>query len=206
MPVNVTCDHCGQSLQVLEEHAGKQVRCPKCYQVFVAKISPGVAPAAVAGPAPTGGESVPVSSPSPAGGLPPAVSSQAKFCPHCGIALQAAAGFCTSCGKAPLPGTFAPAGSFPAPYGAPARTNGLSTASLVLVIVSWTCMIGGPLFAIPGVICGHLARGQIRNSNGTQTGDSLALVGLVLGYLNLLVWFGYAGFIGIASMGRGGLP
>lgn len=210
MPVNVTCDHCGQSLQVLEEHSGKQVRCPKCYQVFVAKVSPGVAPLAAPAPAPAGGEPVAVSAPSPAGGFPPGPGAPpSRFCPHCGTALPAAAGFCPSCDKAPpqnafAPGSFAPAGSYPAPYGAPAATNGLATASLVLAIASWACL--GPLCSIPAVICGHMARGQISRSNGTQTGETLAMVGLVIGYLNLLLWCGYVGFFGMAGMSGSRFP
>lgn len=195
MPLNVTCDHCGQSLQVLEEHSGKQVRCPKCYQVFVAKQA--VAPVVEAAPA--GGEPVPVSMPSPA-------APQAKFCPHCGAGLPPAAGFCPACGKPPTAppspaGVFAPSfvppGTVPVPYSAPPSNNGLAIGALVLGIASFACMIG-PLLSIPGIICGHVARGQIRNSNGTQTGETLALVGLVIGYLNLLMW---AGVIGLNGLG-----
>lgn len=209
MPINVTCDHCGQSLQVLEDHAGKQVRCPKCYQVFVAKVSPGIAPVPAPMQAPSGGEPVPVSAPSPAGGFPAGGAPLSKFCPHCGAAMPSSAGFCPSCGKAPpqgafAPGSFAAPGSYPAPYGAPAATNGLATASLVLAIASWACL--GPLCSIPAVICGHLSRGQIRRSNGTQTGESLAMVGLVIGYINLLLWCGYVGFFVMAGMSHGRIP
>ncbi|MEK7469417.1 MAG: DUF4190 domain-containing protein [Planctomycetota bacterium] len=203
MPINVSCDHCGQSLQVLEEHSGKQVRCPKCYQVFVAKVSAGMPPAPVAG------ESVPVSAPSPAGGFQPGAAPPPLFCPHCGVGLPAAAGFCPACGKPPGQGAFAPAsfspsGTVPAPYGAPAQTNGLATASLVLAIASWACL--GPLCSIPAVICGHMARGQVKRSNGTQTGETLANIGLVIGYINLLLWCGYVGFFSMAGMSHGRFP
>lgn len=200
MPVNVHCDHCGQALQVIEEHEGKQVRCPKCYQVFVAKV----APAAVAVPVPPDQGAAFAPSPAPPQG-------GARFCPHCGQSLPAVAGFCPSCGKAPAappdPGPGAPAfaPSFaPAPYAAPPATNGLATASLVLAIASWACL--GPLAGIPAVICGHVARGQIRASAGTQTGESLALVALVIGYLNTLLWCGYIGFFGIIGASGGKFP
>lgn len=208
MPINVTCDHCGQSLQVLEEHSGKQVRCPKCYQVFVAKqgVAPAVEAAAPA-PVPPGGEPVSVSSPSPSFGGP-----QAKFCPHCGVGLPANAGFCPGCGKPPsappagqvFSPAFAPQGGVPAPYMAPPQNNGLAVASLVLGIASWACL--GPLCGIPAIICGHMARGQIRNSNGTQTGETLALVGLVIAYVNLLGWCGYFGLFAMMGMPHKSFP
>jgi hypothetical protein len=69
----------------------------------------------------------------------------------------------------------------PAPYGyaaAPA-TNGLAIASLVLSLLGLFFYIT----AIGGVICGHIARRQIRE--GTESGDGLALAGLIVGYIVL---------------------
>lgn len=206
MPINVACDHCGQSLQVLEEHAGKQVRCPKCYQVFVAKASAAAPPAAVP-PPPTPPPPPPdpnalaqgvVSAPSPA------VGGQ-RFCAHCGTAMPPAAGFCPACGKAPpaVPpqvygGSFTP-GALPSPYAPIPQNNGLAVTALVLGILSWFCV--GPLASIPAIICGHIARGQISRSNGMQTGDGIALGGLVLGYLNLLAMCGWFGLSMAGSRG-----
>jgi Domain of unknown function (DUF4190) len=60
-----------------------------------------------------------------------------------------------------------------------AKTNGLAIASLA-------CSIGGLIFAgvpsILGVIFGFVSRSQIRNSSGTQTGASLALAGVIVGF------------------------
>jgi len=39
--------------------------------------------------------------------------------------------------------------------------------------------------AIPGVIFGHIALKQIRESGGAQTGRGLAIAGLVTGYVSL---------------------
>ena len=78
-----------------------------------------------------------------------------------------------------------PAG-YPGPYGGapvyapPApmapSTNGLAIASLVCAILT---------ISIVAIILGHIARSQIRNSNGMQTGDGLALAGLIIGYIEL---------------------
>jgi Domain of unknown function (DUF4190)/Protein of unknown function (DUF2510) len=69
-------------------------------------------------------------------------------------------------------------------YGAMApvapSTNGFAIASLVCSIVG-LAMCGVP--GILGVIFGHVARGQIRSSNGRETGEGLALAGLIIGYL-----------------------
>jgi hypothetical protein len=71
-----------------------------------------------------------------------------------------------------------PYGAYPS-YGArPSRkTNGLAIASLV-------CSIAGFL-VIPlvlGIVFGFVARSQIRNSNGTQGGQGLALAGIIIGF------------------------
>jgi hypothetical protein len=76
----------------------------------------------------------------------------------------------------------------PPAYGAyaPPETNGLAVASLVCSLAGFFAC-GVP--TIVGVVLGHVARGQIRRSEGRQTGDGLALAGLIVGYLMI------AGFI-----------
>ncbi len=58
------------------------------------------------------------------------------------------------------------------------QTEGLAIAALV------TGAMGIP---IAPIICGHMARTRIRESNGMKDGDGLAIAGLVLGYLYLAV-------------------
>jgi hypothetical protein len=91
----------------------------------------------------------------------------------------------------------------------PTETNALAIVSLVFGIIGWTLM---PLIGnLVAIICGHIARSQIRQSHGAQQGDGLALAGLILGYLGLLlgvlvvmlVIFG-VGIIGLlAVLGQG---
>lgn len=59
----------------------------------------------------------------------------------------------------------------------PVRTNQFAMASLVLSI-SWVFFIG----SILGVIFGHLALEQIKESGGRETGRSGAMLGLAIGY------------------------
>lgn len=70
-------------------------------------------------------------------------------------------------------------GGYPAApgYGYAAPTNGLAITSLVLSLLSFFFIIT----AIGGVICGHIARRQIRERG--EGGDGLALAGLIIGYI-----------------------
>jgi hypothetical protein len=95
------------------------------------------------------------------------------------------------------PNPFAPPGAYPPPPGAgpyapypsypqsgyPApSTNGLAIAALVLSIVGWVpCGVG----SVVAVILGFVARNQIRQSQGRQGGDGLALAGIILGFVGI---------------------
>jgi hypothetical protein len=78
----------------------------------------------------------------------------------------------------------------PAPYqpqhpqlvGAQPRTNALAGVSLGFGIGQFMIPIAGAIIAI---VCGHVARSQIRRTG--ENGDGLAVAGLVLGYLGVLI-------------------
>jgi Domain of unknown function (DUF4190) len=61
----------------------------------------------------------------------------------------------------------------------------LAVWSLVLGILAIVLVCIGPLFAIPAVICGHMAHSRIKRSAGALTGGGLALGGLITGYLSI---------------------
>ncbi|HEU4665561.1 MAG TPA: DUF4190 domain-containing protein, partial [Dokdonella sp.] len=66
----------------------------------------------------------------------------------------------------------------------PSRTSTPAILSLVFGIVCWFALpfIG----AVAAVICGHLARAEIRREPpGTVEGDGMAIAGLVLGWVHL---------------------
>jgi hypothetical protein len=80
-------------------------------------------------------------------------------------------------------GTVAP---YQAGYYPPARvppTNGLAIAALVCGLAE---MFTLGLSAIPAVILGHLAHGQIRRTG--ERGSGLAAAGLIFGYLGIGIW------------------
>jgi len=65
------------------------------------------------------------------------------------------------------------------------RLSRLSLASLILGILAVTCL--SFITGIPAIICGHLARYRIRHAGDRLRGSTQALVGLVLGYLSLVI-------------------
>ncbi len=68
-------------------------------------------------------------------------------------------------------------------------TNGLAIASLILSISAFVAL---PLIgSIGGVVCGHMARSQLRQSREPAQGDGLALAGLIVG------WVGVAFYVGL---------
>lgn len=78
------------------------------------------------------------------------------------------------------------------------RTNGLATASLVLGLAQVVTL---GMTAIPAVICGHVAKSQIRRSD--EEGDGLATAGVVLGWLGIAFW-AFILFAMVVSTGQGG--
>ena len=81
-----------------------------------------------------------------------------------------------------------PAGAMPAVwpmhvYQPPVSTNSLARASLVLGVAEFFTM---GLTAIPAIICGHMAKHEMRQTG--QRGDGLATSGLVLGYMAVIFW------------------
>ncbi len=75
---------------------------------------------------------------------------------------------------------------YPPPYSTPypaAETNVWAIISLISGILAWLGVFG--LGGLAAVVCGHVAKSQIRANAGRQTGDGFATAGLILGYLNL---------------------
>jgi hypothetical protein len=67
----------------------------------------------------------------------------------------------------------------------PKQTNSLAIASLISGILGWTLLPW--LGSIAAVICGHMARAEIRRNPDTQEGDGMAIGGLVLGWAMIIL-------------------
>jgi hypothetical protein len=62
-------------------------------------------------------------------------------------------------------------------------TSNTAIVSLVAGLLSWILL---PVIAsVIAIIAGHMARSEIRRSNGALDGDGLALAGMVLGYVQI---------------------
>ncbi len=101
-----------------------------------------------------------------------------------------------------------PAGAWPVPwpmpvYQPPASTNSLARASMILGVAEFFSM---GLTALPAVICGHVAKREMRQTG--QRGDGLATAGLVLGYMALIFWgvIIVLSILGAAISMSGGVP
>jgi hypothetical protein len=64
--------------------------------------------------------------------------------------------------------------------------SSMAIVSLVMGILGWTIL--PTLGSIVAIITGHMAKNEIRKSNGTLGGDGMATAGLILGYVNLAVF------------------
>lgn len=93
------------------------------------------------------------------------------------------------------------AGMPPTTYATPAApTSTMAVASLVLGILGWVFPF--LLFSIGAVVCGHIARNEIRNSGGSVGGGGLAMAGLILGYIFIsLAALGICGLIALIMVG-----
>jgi Domain of unknown function (DUF1707)/Domain of unknown function (DUF4190) len=83
-------------------------------------------------------------------------------------------------GASPMP---MPAWPVPAYQPPPSGTNSMAIAAMVLGVAEF---FTAGLTAIPAVICGHIARRQMKLTS--QRGDGLATSGLVLGYMAIIFW------------------
>lgn len=82
----------------------------------------------------------------------------------------------------------------------PIRTT--STTAIISLVFGIVCWIAIPFIgALVAVICGHVARGEIRRAPpGSIDGEGMAIAGMILGYAHLaliafliIVVFGFLG-------------
>jgi len=91
----------------------------------------------------------------------------------------------------------------PVPMAPPpmARTNSLAITSLICGIAQF---MFGPLATIPAVVCGHMARSQIRRTG--EQGAGMALAGLILGWIGVgfTVLVVLIAVLAVVAVSRGG--
>ncbi len=80
-------------------------------------------------------------------------------------------------------------------------TNVLAIISLVVSLLGVFATFIIPFVAqIAAIICGHIARSQIMQSRGSQTGSGMALAGLIISYVMLGFSFIAIVFLGVGLM------
>ena len=73
-----------------------------------------------------------------------------------------------------------------AAYLTPAQTTNVwAVVSLISSVLSWLGLFG--IGDIIGIVAGIVARNEIAASRGAQSGDGLALAGIILGAVNVLL-------------------
>src|ERR1043165_7095088 len=95
------------------------------------------------------------------------------FCTKCGSQLDGSARHCSGCGTEVREAVL------------PHVSTKVSAAAIASAICAVSVFIPYSNFA--AVILGHVARKQIKNSNGGLRGDALAFFGLALGYAVLVI-------------------
>jgi hypothetical protein len=116
------------------------------------------------------------------------VGENAPFCPNCGSASRSAGGEPGSPSRAVF--GFARDGVEETPppeqSGTPnapqPRTESRALASLILGVLALFLSI---VTGIPAIIVGHLSLSTIKKSSGQLTGESMAMAGLILGYISI---------------------
>jgi len=69
--------------------------------------------------------------------------------------------------------------------------NTLAIVSLVCALLSIFTTFAAPLLLqIVAIVTGHIARSQIKNNNGKESGSDLALAGLIIGYIMIFLGIG----------------
>ena len=73
-------------------------------------------------------------------------------------------------------------------------TNALAVIALVISLLGVITTFLIPILPqIAAIICGHIARYQVKHSGGSQTGSGMALAALIISYLS--VFFGLIAFV-----------
>ncbi len=130
MPLTITCPSCRQMCGVAEEHAGMQVRCPRCGGVIAVPAAPPATPVYTAPTYPSPPESSPP--PAPTGGYEAMPPPQTPSPPTQPFAFEE---------PPAAPRAAAPKRSALAGLDDAAQALGLDPISKILIYAGWGCLV-----------------------------------------------------------------
>ena len=79
------------------------------------------------------------------------------------------------------------------------QINFLAMTCLILSVLGVIVTFFVPfLTQAAAIICGHVARAQIRNSEGSETGSGIALAGLMISYLAVALYIIFVLILGLS--------
>jgi len=163
------CNQCGQGN---EEEADF---CVQCGTKLGAEVEAPAAPAGGAPPPPPGVAAPPAPGagppPPPAGGPPPVPGYTAP--------VQQPTGFPSPPGayQAPPPGL---------PIARPKPNDGSAIASLIMGVAAF--LVCPLLLGVLAVVFGYIGKRNIEDSGGTLGGESFAVAGIILGWINIAIF------------------
>ena len=115
-------------------------------------------------------------------------------CTNCGTAISSGTSFCANCGTPSAPNSSpaapqyapqpVPASNYNYAQQAPAQTEGLAVASLVVSLA--TLFFTGGIFSFVGAILGHIALSNMKK-NG-KGGRGMAIAGIAVGWAVTAFW------------------
>ncbi len=122
-------------------------------------------------------------------------NNMSQYCVSCGSENLDNAHFCKKCGQKLDDVEVQTSSASNNTNNVVSKTSGKAIASLVLSIL-WIYGLGSLL----AIILGHMARTDIRNSNGKLTGDGIAVAGLIIGYLLFVLTLGILAAVAIPKL------
>lgn len=190
MPIETTCPGCGRKLQVGEEHAGKQARCPLCNEIYNVPSPAGAGAAIVAKQADTGQWRMRT----PEGQMYGPVSrsdldawvAEGRVSSDCMLSSDANPNWVQA--DAAFPALTETRKQSPVRPSRPAEryiAGHRGGLILVLGIVSW--VVGCPIFGICAWVMGSADLREMRSGRMDAGGAGLTLAGQIIGMLHALL-------------------